>query len=819
MPHHPRFGAGLRTWFAYALVAAAAGSVAACTALLGSFEIEDRGSTSSLGDSGLEEGGEAPGGTEGPGITPETVKMGVERPFAFNAGGPVTWSVLEGEAGGRIDETGHYVSPKTEGTYHVVATSTADPSLKSQATVTVVGLQLEVVAGPAAGQGTVDGLAAVAHFNRPEAIAFADARSAGEVQRYFIADTGSHTIRRVAGGMVSTLAGRPGAAGNQDGLGAVARFSRPRGIAFAPTIAKVLVSDTENHCIRAVDPETGATEQFAGLCGERGNDDGDAATQRLDSPGPILLSTNEARLFICPSSFGAAMRVLDMSTKTMSTFIDAPDWATGCALGVNEFGGGGFNRVFFGGQGDGLLRSFDATVSPVTVATHSTLPAGHVDGLASDTGSGGGKSIYAAVGQNHAIYWASFDLGGVLGPFELFAGDPAQTNDVARNGTMAEARFGKPMAMLHGDGSGRLIVVDEAASAVRNVEAEQNRVTDLFGKSVQYGHADQPRSAARFALVTGVTIGPDFAYVSDASSDGGRISGTIRAVNLSTGAVSTVAGQIGRHAAAEDGPKATAKFVFPFDLVKEGEFLYVVDALAHAVRKVAIVDGQVTTIAGSLNAPGDSVGTGIAAQLRTPAGIAADGQGNLYVSDAGNFKIKKIALATNAVTVLAGSTEGGADGPGLSAQFRSPAGLAVIGDSLFVADSSDHTIRQIKLATGEVTTLIGQHGAPGLEEGGPAIAKLFGPVRLAPDGTGGLYVTEGVPGFELDKCFLGTTRRIDVGARTIRSYFGKPQETGLVPGPLANARANCPFGLATTPSGDLVFTDLNDYSVGFIKPL
>jgi sugar lactone lactonase YvrE len=122
----------------------------------------------------------------------------------------------------------------------------------------------------------------------------------------------------------------------------------------------------------------------------------------------------------------------------------------------------------------------------------------------------------------------------------------------------------------------------------------------------------------------------------------------------------------------------------------------------HAIRKVVIATGVVTTFAGAGFNPGSADGTGPAARFRSPMGLTWDGAGALYVADTGNHTIRKVGIATGEVTTLAGVAhiEGHADGSGRSARFRQPSGVAADGAGhLYVADTGNHAIRRVVSAT------------------------------------------------------------------------------------------------------------------------
>jgi DNA-binding beta-propeller fold protein YncE len=119
----------------------------------------------------------------------------------------------------------------------------------------------------------------------------------------------------------------------------------------------------------------------------------------------------------------------------------------------------------------------------------------------------------------------------------------------------------------------------------------------------------------------------------------------------------------------------------------------------HVIRKIGLADGWVSTIAGSADLAGDRDGAGTAARFDSPEGIACDGQ-SLYVADTRNHLVRQIVLATGRVTTLAGvSGEAGAvDGVGAGARLNYPRGLVfdpVTGD-LLVADRDENVLRRIE---------------------------------------------------------------------------------------------------------------------------
>ncbi|HYI76614.1 MAG TPA: IPT/TIG domain-containing protein [Chryseolinea sp.] len=200
------------------------------------------------------------------------------------------------------------------------------------------------------------------------------------------------------------------------------------------------------------------------------------------------------------------------------------------------------------------------------------------------------------------------------------------------------------------------------------------------------------------------------------------------------GVVSTVAGST---LGVADGIATAAMFYYPNgSAVDKLGNIYISEEGACRVRKITPL-GEVSTFAGDII--GNADGIGMSAQFKQPSGIAIDKQDNLYVADQLNHRIRKITPA-GIVTTLAGSTQGYADGAGTGAQFYRPTGVVVDAQgNVFVADLFNHKIRKIS-SSGSVTTIAGS--AYGFAEGNASTAKFAYPAGLALDKTGNLYVAD-----------------------------------------------------------------------------
>jgi NHL repeat-containing protein len=160
----------------------------------------------------------------------------------------------------------------------------------------------------------------------------------------------------------------------------------------------------------------------------------------------------------------------------------------------------------------------------------------------------------------------------------------------------------------------------------------------------------------------------------------------------------------------QDATGVMAKFDNPNGIAADAAGnLFVADSSNDLIRRVVVATGAVTTLAGGVGQAGRVDAVGTAARFNQPRGLAVDGNGNLYVADMGNSCIRVVKIATAGVTTLAGTgLAGSTDGIGTAAAFDSPRGVALDGlGDLYVADTQNSTVRKIVLATAQVTTIAG----------------------------------------------------------------------------------------------------------------
>jgi serine/threonine protein kinase, bacterial len=279
------------------------------------------------------------------------------------------------------------------------------------------------------------------------------------------------------------------------------------------------------------------------------------------------------------------------------------------------------------------------------------------------------------------------------------------------------------------DINGNIFVADRSNNRIRKIEPTGNHNVSTIAGSGVEGYADGVGTNAVFGEPHGICIDVQ-----------GNLYVTdfwnfkIRKITPS-GVVTTVAGTTPGFA---DGSVATAKFGYLEGICIDADGnLFVADGGNNRIRKIT-PSGIVSTVAGSTSGYQDGVGT--SAKFDYPSGICIDTSNNLFVAEYfGGGKIRKID-SLGMVTTVAGSTWGYNDGQGTAAQFNFPIGICIDNlGNLFVADTSNHRIRKIN-QTGLVSTYAGS--ISGYSDGDISVALFSFVTGICTDGNNVVYVSE-----------------------------------------------------------------------------
>ena len=409
------------------------------------------------------------------------------------------------------------------------------------------------------------------------------------------------------------------------------------------------------------------------------------------------------------------------------------------------------------------------------------------------------------------------------------------------DGTGTAAKFHEPRGIAI-DSAGTLYVADYENHMVRKV-TPAGVVTTLAGGADVMGNTNGQGTAARFMSLQGIAVdSAGNVYVTEGGNrDVRKISpsglvttlasgndkfseprgiaidsngvfyvgdygaNVVRRVT-STGVVSTHAGTAPT-AGSNDGTTTASLFNGPSGVaIDSNNTLYVADTLNNTIRKIS-ADGTVTTLAGLAGRTSSVDGNATSARFQDPYAVAADGSGNLYVADATDHSIRKIT-STGVVTTLAGKrgSFGSTDGSGSAARFSGPLGIAAdSAGNVFVADTGNSTVRKIT-AAGAVTTLAGTAGLVGSNDGTGAAARFSGPYGIAVDGTGNLFVVES----------SAVVRKV-TAAGVVTTVAGTSGANGFTNGAGTAARFSVPFDIAVDGAGNLYISDHGNHAVRMIN--
>ncbi|PQJ08775.1 hypothetical protein CJD36_022515 [Flavipsychrobacter stenotrophus] len=324
-------------------------------------------------------------------------------------------------------------------------------------------------------------------------------------------------------------------------------------------------------------------------------------------------------------------------------------------------------------------------------------------------------------------------------------------------------------------------------------------IVNVAGNLNEYYSGDGgPATTASLANPYGISVSKQGnVYIADHNNFVVRKVGT-------DGIITTVAGNHTYGYSGNGGPATAAQLMFPWDVaVDDSENLYIADMANQVVRKVSHT-GIISTFAGNhtYSFSGDG-GPATAAGLANPQCVAVDRYGNVYISDGGNNRIRKVDTAGTITTVTGNGTPGlsGDGGPASLAMISHAAGMAFdTAGNLYFSDKVNYKVRKISTA-GIISTVagIGTEGFSG--DGGPATAAQFrGPEGLAVDKSGTIYAADG----END-----LIRKIDP-LGVITTICGHPLITGYSGNYVLalGAVINYPIGMSMDTAGTLYFANI-----------
>ena len=504
----------------------------------------------------------------------------------------------------------------------------------------------------------------------------------------FIAEWRNGRVRRVsaATGFITNVAGNGERGFNGDGIAATSASLdlmgnnfRGAGIAF-DSVGNLFIADNGNRRVRRVDAATGLISTIAGTGANGPRIDNIAAREAaLDAPSAVAVD-RAGNVFVLESGSRYLRKV-----------------AAGTGVITTVAGNGGYVGSVFG---DPLNATLGFTVGLAIDVNGDLYLADQGVGIRKISVTSGSISLVA---------------GGGLGGREGFNGDNIPATSAALNWPSAVAL----------DSSGNIYIGDTRNSRIRKVTAATSIISTIAGTGETYGLIGDNVAATRATLnrPTGIavdTLGQLF--IADSAN------GKIRRVSPGSGKISSVDG---------------GSFVQPVAVtVDSSGNLYVADQASSAVYKLNSATGIAAVIAG--DAPqgfnGDNI-PAVTAALFRPTGIAIDSSGNVYIADRSNNRVRKITVSTGLISTVAGIGTSGFSGDGgaaTTAQLSSPAGVAIdAAGHLYIGDSGNGRLRKVAAGTGVITTVVSGLGGAVLSPGGSTSPN--GPSGVSVDSSGNVY--------------------------------------------------------------------------------
>ncbi len=360
------------------------------------------------------------------------------------------------------------------------------------------------------------------------------------------------------------------------------------------------------------------------------------------------------------------------------------------------------------------------------------------------------------------------------------------------------------------DASGNLVIADSENHVIRRLDRATGVITTLAGVADEAG----PQASAVQDVGERQSIDEDpFAETASTTLRGYKqqadLSGTVRYVVNGAAAPKRFSG--------DGGPAIQAHLNFPTAVVMDRQGnVYIADTMNHRVRVVDARTGIITTIAG-VGQPrfGGDGGPATAAGLNEPAALGWNGKGTLYVADQSNNRIRAVDVATGHIRTVAGTGAAAYNGDGIpatEAALAGPSGLTCGEDgTLFIADTFNGRIRAIDPVTGVIRTVVGDGGEYRYQSDAEVpSASLSRPSGIAIDRAGNLWLTDSDNHLvrRWDR-ITGLIERVAGGGTTGAGGDG---------GCAVNATLNYPFGIAVDGNGRILVADTFNHRIREITP-
>jgi uncharacterized protein (TIGR03437 family) len=598
-----------------------------------------------------------------------------------------------------------------------------------------------------AGNGTAgfsgdSGPATSAALNGPSSVAV---DAAGNV--YFV-DGFNLRVRKVdTAGTITTVAGSGSGFPSGDGGPAVSAGIDPGSVAVDSS-GNLYIADPTFGAIRQVNPAGIITTVAGCLCFTLG-DGGLATNAHLYMPSGVAVDP-AGNIYIA-DSFNVRIRKVSSGVQGVALTVTPTalsfSYTSGAAIppsqNVTVLSLGSTLSVTASvsttSGGSWLSVSPGSGSTPALALTISVNPVG----LPANTYSGTVTLTPGGAGNSPATIPVTLTVSGGSSPnlITTFAGGGSTTGS-GDGGRATSAFFLGPVAVAT-DNAGNVYFAQTIPDIIRKVNPAGTISTYAGNGNISFAGDGGPALSASFSNIQGLAV--DSAgnlYIADTSNQ------RIRKVAPS-GTVSTFAGNGNTGASGDGGPAASATFLGPGAVaVDSAGDVFIADTSNDRIRKVNTA-GIISEVAGGAVLAGfaGDGGPAIGAGLFLPSGVGVDTAGNVYIADVADYRIRKVNSAGVISTVAGTGVKGfsGDGGPAASAQISGVAHMGLVVDSagnLYFSDQGNHRVRKVTPG-GTISTVAG-NGLPSFSgDGGPATAAgLNNPLDLALDSAGNLYIAD-----------------------------------------------------------------------------
>ena len=551
-------------------------------------------------------------------------------------------------------------------------------------------------------------------------------------------------------GVISTVAGGGTAPATDGTVATSAALNSPRNIAI-DYYGGVYFSDFGGH--RVYQLRAAGTLSVVAGTGEPGlsGDNLTAATARLNAPAGLAIDSS-GTIYIADSSNGRIRKVWRGVITTLGDTGGGPTIPVRTPAGLALDPDGSLFVADIGGNQ--ILR-----ITPALASMPVAIPA-------RDVVVDAGGNLYACSGP--LVYRRPR-----LGDAAVIAGSMA-AGYIGDGTAPSRARFADPAAVAR-DIAGNIYVADTGNQRVRKITPDGVVITVAGNGLRGYSGDGGPAVAAQLDTPSGVAVDRSGnLYIGDTGNQ------RIRKVDLA-GNITTIAGT-GKKGRSPDGAEAAAAALStPTYLALDGAgVLYFSETGAHSVRLIGS-DGRLGTVAGTgvRGWSGDG-GAGPSATLDTPAGIAVDSDGNVFIADSGNRRIRRVSAPSSWGAGLI-STFPDAN----AAIWRGLIGIALSSDGkVFVSDTEDARVFRVD-GPGQVLTIAGTGVSSYTSDSGPALQQgLSRPAGIVVDPSGGIILADSAN---------GRIRRITPVQDGIVITPGPPPSTNLAVVSAASLKSEAPI--------------------------